>query len=1088
MRLSALLPILFTCALSAQVPQAFEFQGVARDLSGNALPSQSIRLRLGVLAGSSSGTLEYQETHTTVTSPLGLFTVPMGNGTPVSGTFSGITWGSGPHFVKVELDPTGGTNYQFMGTTQLLSVPYALVAGRTPCMTVSLLGDTLHQSNGCYVIFPGLSLANGGCRDVDGDGFYDLVGCSDPADCNDNNANTHPGALEVCDGADNDCDGQVDEGFNLGTDANNCGTCGHVCSFPNASSTCVNGACQMGSCDPGFANCDGNTANGCETDLSISSGDCGACGNACSFPNAVGECVAGVCQLGPCNTGFGNCDGNPANGCETNLLTSPASCGTCGNVCNDGIACTTDVCVNGACGVVIQAGTCLIQGVCYANGTLEPGFPCHVCNSAQNQEGWSNTTAGTVCAPAICSGTSFTPASTCDGAGSCITPAAISCLPYACDNSGCFTTCSSDSQCGPGFYCSGGACVPKKADGVACNGNGTECLSGNCVDGVCCNTVCNGTCVGCAVSGSVGVCTNIPAGTDPANECAGVCNGNGACTQCVVASDCPGVDTECRVRSCVSGVCGFTNIAAGTVLASQTAGDCKIRQCDGAGNVVVVNDNADVPVDGIQCTNDVCTSGVPSNPPAVAGTVCSQNGGTRCDGSGNCVPAPQVSATSPTDAGSVLANVNITVTFSAAMTPATLTAQTAAGPCTGSIQCSLDNFATCIAFSSASPTMSGGNTTATLTPQPKMLVNRPHKIRVTTAAQSALGAPLAAQFTQANGFNTTSPSLSDGSVVISQIYGGGGSTAGMPNADYIELQNRGATAVDLTDWVIKSAAAASSSWSTYGLSGTIPAGKYFLWRTTAAQPTGTALPTPDYTLSGPDLNATAGKLALLSLNSTFITSCPSSANMVDFVGYGTASCSEGTLNAPAPSNTMALFRVASGCADVNINGNDFTTATPAPRNTASSALVCANVANNESGTATEADFCAVTFPASLSVATSTNNTVYGQVFEAGVTSVAGADANVRAQFGYGPATQNPEYQNAWVWSNATFNIQSGNNDEYQATFTAPAAGTYRYAYRFSLDQGVSWTVCDGNTGDGGAGSNSNLTLEFSTLPVLTVTP
>ncbi len=90
--------------------------------------------------------------------------------------------------------------------------------------------------------------------------------------------------------------------------------------------------------------------------------------------------------------------------------------------------------------------------------------------------------------------------------------------------------------------------------------------------------------------------------------------------------------------------------------------------------------------------------------------------------------------------------------------------------------------------------------------------------------------------------------------------------------------------------------------------------------------------------------------------------------------------------------------------------------------------------------------------------------------------------------GYGPASANPEYQPGWTWVNASYNLQVGNNDEYQASFTAPAAGSYRYVYRFSLDQGVSWTYCDNNQGDYGSGANPGLTFDLENQAVLDVTP
>ena len=188
-----LLAFLFPFALYAQVPQAFEFQGIARDVSGNVLVSGSIGLRLSIISGSPQGTLEYQESQSTTTSPFGLFTVQIGSGTVVSGSFSSIAWAVGAHYLKVEFDPLGGNNFQDLGTTQLLSVPYALVSGtNTNCFTVSLIGDTLHQGNGCFVIIPGISAANGGCADGDQDGFYDQAGCGTPIDCDDNNSSIAP--------------------------------------------------------------------------------------------------------------------------------------------------------------------------------------------------------------------------------------------------------------------------------------------------------------------------------------------------------------------------------------------------------------------------------------------------------------------------------------------------------------------------------------------------------------------------------------------------------------------------------------------------------------------------------------------------------------------------------------------------------------------------------------------------------------------------------------------------------------------------------------------------------------------------------
>ncbi|MEP7124268.1 MAG: Ig-like domain-containing protein, partial [Byssovorax sp.] len=575
-----------------------------------------------------------------------------------------------------------------------------------------------------------------------------------------------------------------------------------------------------------------------------------------------------------------------------------------------------------------------------------------------------------------------------------------------------------------------------------------------------------------------------------------VCSAGGACVQCNAATQCPGTDTECHTRTCGGNTCGANNPAAGTPTSAQTTGDCQKNQCDGAGNIVSAADNTDVPNDGLQCTSDLCTAGVPSNPPLALNTSCSQAGGTVCDGNGSCVGTPQVASTSPSDATTPIAAPAISVTFTVAMNPATLTGQTTAGACSGSIQVSLDGFASCVAFSSAAATMSGGNTTATFTTTPGLLVNRLYKIRVTTAAASATNIPLAAQFTQPTGFTTITPNLCNGSIVMSAIYGGGGNAGAQFKNDYVELHNRGTTTVSLVGLSIQYASSAGTTWNGGGLgvvllSGSIPAGGYFLVQLASNGAIGASLPTPDL-IAVPSVNfsATNGKIALINgITQIPDGACPPAATTVDFIGYGSATCKEGAGAVPVLSNTTAGARVQSGCADVNNNVEDFVVGAPAPRTSATAATGCACSVQNESNAALEADYVDVQFPLSLNPAAGSAQTVFGRIYELGTTDLsASASANVRAQLGYGPATSNPEYEAGWTWTNATFNagFVDPSNDEYQATFNAPASGTYRYVYRFSLDQGVSWTYADNNVGDGGAGSNAGLTFDFSTEAVMIV--
>lgn len=126
--LIALLFCSFTI-LFAQAPQKMSYQSVIRKTDGSLVVNTSVGIKISILQGSTSGTAAYVETQTTITNANGLATLAIGGGTPVAGTFAGINWASGTYFIKIETDPIGGTNYTISGTSQLLSVPYALYAG-----------------------------------------------------------------------------------------------------------------------------------------------------------------------------------------------------------------------------------------------------------------------------------------------------------------------------------------------------------------------------------------------------------------------------------------------------------------------------------------------------------------------------------------------------------------------------------------------------------------------------------------------------------------------------------------------------------------------------------------------------------------------------------------------------------------------------------------------------------------------------------------------------------------------------------------------------------------------------------------------
>ncbi len=112
----------------AQVPPAFSYQAIARDGSGSVLANKNVSFRLSIQQGTVTGAIVYSERHYTTTNEFGLVNLQVGKGTADTGTLDGISWGVDQHFLKVEIDPNGGNNFQLMGSSQLLSVPYALHA------------------------------------------------------------------------------------------------------------------------------------------------------------------------------------------------------------------------------------------------------------------------------------------------------------------------------------------------------------------------------------------------------------------------------------------------------------------------------------------------------------------------------------------------------------------------------------------------------------------------------------------------------------------------------------------------------------------------------------------------------------------------------------------------------------------------------------------------------------------------------------------------------------------------------------------------------------------------------------------------
>ena len=181
---------------------------------------------------------------------------------------------------------------------------------------------------------------------------------------------------------------------------------------------------------------------------------------------------------------------------------------------------------------------------------------------------------------------------------------------------------------------------------------------------------------------------------------------------------------------------------------------------------------------------------------------------------------------------------------------------------------------------------------------------------------------------------------SNAQVVISQIYGAGGNTGAVYNRDYIELYNRGASAVDISGWTIQyhSATNTTTNWNfnTIPAGQSIGAGKYYLIAFGAAGANGAALPTADFdsTVAPLNLSGTTGRASLTTSTTALTPGCTNTGpNIVDSVSFGpTATCFEGSGPAPVISATLAAFRKGSGATDTDDNAADFESLTPNPRN------------------------------------------------------------------------------------------------------------------------------------------------------------
>lgn len=169
-----------TAHLFAQAPQKMSFQAVLRGSDDLLITTSPVGMRISVLQGSDQGPSAYVETHATNTNANGLAALEIGSGTVVSGSFADIDWTAGPYFLKTETDPAGGTNYSITGTSQLMSVPYALYSGTSgssipgppgPPGTPGVGGCDANTKDSLIVVYD-TGNAYGFSQDADGSGSW----------------------------------------------------------------------------------------------------------------------------------------------------------------------------------------------------------------------------------------------------------------------------------------------------------------------------------------------------------------------------------------------------------------------------------------------------------------------------------------------------------------------------------------------------------------------------------------------------------------------------------------------------------------------------------------------------------------------------------------------------------------------------------------------------------------------------------------------------------------------------------------------------------------------------------------------------
>ncbi|HEX3697159.1 MAG TPA: hypothetical protein VH374_17420 [Polyangia bacterium] len=381
----------------------------------------------------------------------------------------------------------------------------------------------------------------------------------------------------------------------LQSDVNNCGACGTVCSFPNADATCVKGVCTMGKCHDGFGDC--TAAAGCETPL-VTTNNCGACGKACGVDHGGAACVGGTCGPVTCDPGYGNCDtSNPD--CEA-ALTTEAHCGACGTVCSG----ATPLCSN-----VAGKQTCVSD--CPTSAPMKCGNKCAATGTDVNNCGQCGTVCSFPNAVASCAngqcvmGTCKTGFADCNNQPGCETPLGTASNCARCNDACSFANATSSCD---GTKCTTPVCNNGFGD---CDGApGCETVVNTPDHCGACGTTCSNPTPLCSSSTGKPTCVSDCAASTP-TKCGSVCVNTTSdpnnCGMCGTGCSSPNSNA-----SCVNSGCKFT--------CKDGFGDCNAQpgcetplssdpqNCGVCGKSCAVA-NAASSCAGGSCTTPVCNNG-----------------------------------------------------------------------------------------------------------------------------------------------------------------------------------------------------------------------------------------------------------------------------------------------------------------------------------------------------------------------------------------------------------------------------------------------------------------------------------------------